>query len=50
MSVIPLKPDIHQRGLHVCFVPEADMRLSASTISRAQAIKSTYAVHHKRNL
>ena len=25
MSVIPLKADIHQRGLHVRFVPIADM-------------------------
>ena len=24
MSVIPLKPDIHQRGLHVRLVPQAD--------------------------
>jgi hypothetical protein len=28
MSVIPLKADIHQRGLHVCFVPEADIAAS----------------------
>jgi hypothetical protein len=26
MSVIPLKADIHQRGLHVRLVPKADMR------------------------
>ena len=26
MSVFPLKADIHQRGLHVRFVPEADIR------------------------
>jgi hypothetical protein len=26
MSVIPLKADIHQRGLHVRYVPEADIR------------------------
>ena len=26
MSVIPLKTDIHQRGLHVCLVPEAVVR------------------------
>jgi hypothetical protein len=25
MSVIPLKADIHQRGLHVRFVPKADI-------------------------
>ena len=25
MSVIPLKADIHERGLHVCFVPIADI-------------------------
>jgi hypothetical protein len=25
MSVIPLKADIHLRGLHVCLVPEADI-------------------------
>jgi hypothetical protein len=25
MSVIPPKADIRQRGLHVCFVPEADI-------------------------
>ena len=25
MSVIPLKADIHQRGLHVRYVPKADI-------------------------
>jgi hypothetical protein len=29
MSVIPLKADIHQRGLHVRLVPGADLRQSA---------------------
>jgi hypothetical protein len=29
MSVIPLKADIHQRGLHVRFVPIADILQSA---------------------
>jgi hypothetical protein len=28
MSVIPLKADTHQRGLHVRFVPEADTELT----------------------
>jgi hypothetical protein len=28
MSVIPLKADIHQRGVHVRFVPEADIAVS----------------------
>jgi hypothetical protein len=25
MSIIPLKADIHQRGLHVRYVPKADI-------------------------
>ena len=29
MSVIPLKADIHQRGLHVRFVPLADLNASS---------------------
>jgi hypothetical protein len=29
MSVSPLKADIHQRGLHVRFVPKADSRRDA---------------------
>ena len=29
MSVIPLKADIHRRGLHVRFVPEADVLLTS---------------------
>jgi hypothetical protein len=29
MSVIPLKADIHQRGLHVRFVPKTDITLTS---------------------
>ena len=32
MSVIPLKADIHQRGLHVRLVPEADMVSRVATL------------------
>ena len=35
MSVIPLKADIHQRGLHVRLVPTADIRAMADIISYA---------------
>jgi hypothetical protein len=34
MSVIPLKTDIHQRGLHVRLVPQAD--ISKSVLSQAK--------------
>jgi hypothetical protein len=35
MSVIPVKADIHQRGLHVRFVPATDILKTATCISRA---------------
>jgi hypothetical protein len=46
MSVIPLKADIHQRGLHVRLVPEADI-LQASNEdderdARALAVCSSF--------
>jgi hypothetical protein len=33
MSVIPLKADIHLRGLHVCLVPKADISDSSATFA-----------------
>ena len=37
MSVIPLKADIHQRGLHVRLVPIADLKTAALEIAGARA-------------
>jgi hypothetical protein len=37
MSVIPLKADIHQRGLHVCLVPRQDIGDRSSGASHSSA-------------
>jgi hypothetical protein len=36
VSVIPLKADIHQRGLHVRLVPQADVSLPAFELPRSK--------------
>jgi hypothetical protein len=38
MPVIPLKADIHQRSLHVRFVPEADIRANEFDVARQPTI------------
>jgi len=38
MSVIALKADIHQRGLHVHLVPIADLKQRATSRERSQKL------------
>ena len=38
VSVIPLEADIHQRGLHVRFVPQADFSTSRSQKAKSSSL------------
>ena len=51
MSVIPLKADIHQRGLHVRLVPEADTarRDEGVAVGRSNLIASPLREEDARN-
>ena len=55
MSAIPLKTDIHQRGLHVCLVPIADIRgqegpLATPLVTSLAAAISTDPLRETRSL
>ena len=40
----PLKADIHQRGLHVCFVPKADIEHQAQPLLRRPSWEQSHSV------
>jgi len=44
MSVIPLKADIHQRGLHVRFVPEADIQVLCLCTAEPKSSRKSMAM------
>ena len=55
MSVIPLKADIHRRGLRVGLVPKADLGSSnrgacLSSFCEAQAVDATKNMHQLRGM
>ena len=48
MSVIPLKADIHQRGLHVRFVPVAEIGASGASVALGQRGGVHISIAHRR--